>query len=257
VAKKKAVKNDAASVRAYGLVPVQTGGQAEAAKQEADIVARAFNSLPEVIRDDEVSTAYADFMVKLTAAKKSVDAKRRSITRHMDQAKKIVMDLFKPYADRFQGYREACDERILDYQDFLERKAEEERRKEEERERKRLARLAAAEEKKLKAAKDVEAKAKIKAAYRGKVQQVQAETTAKLEMIEEEPPEAPGVQFRTQLVIELKDINKVPEQFIERRLLEGTLRDYVLACEAATGELPKVGGVEIYRKSTTAVTGKA
>jgi len=105
-------------------------------KQEIEVMNQETNGLVEkaieisskIITSEDYKQA-SEFQAKLKEWEKQVVSKRRSITVPIDNAKSVVMDMFKPITDAIEKAKSMVDRSRLDYEQKkeLERMAEENR----------------------------------------------------------------------------------------------------------------------------------
>lgn len=241
--------------RSDALVPVNAGSQREAAQAEIKALQKSI-TFPSIVASDADNQSVADTLRKVATAKKNIEAKRRSVTRLLDAAKKGIMEWFAPMVAQCDNWRKEGDALMFDWRHELARRAEEARRVEEKREEKRLAALRRNEEKKLEEARSREAKNAVREAYREKRHEVQAEQQARREGIVTERPKAAGISIKKTWKFELEDsVHAVPEEYWIVALNKDRVMEEIKAQVAAGRSEPKIRGLRIWQDEGSAVGG--
>lgn len=235
-----------------------TPSNAHQAKKNAEAQVKALvlvqRSVPATVENQADLDAVVDFTRKIATAKKAIKAQETSVTRLLDAAKKGIKSWFEPMHEKLDLLREEQDEKVLDYEEELERKAEIEREKERKREEKRLAALRRNEEKKLNEAKSREEAARVREAYQEKADAVLSETEAALNQVVEEKPQMSGVSIVKRWDVEVVDWKSVPDEYLIMKL---DTKKALQTCraQAERGQEPKVRGLRFFQVSGTAAKG--
>lgn len=236
------------------LIPVDTEEARKRAEKDLKALIPAANSLPKVINNEAQSQLVSGMMTRVATVKKSVTAEEKSITKLLDAAKKGIKKLFLPMHEELDRIRDECDEKVLDYSDRLEAKAEAERIRERDRENRRLAALERNKQRKIDEAKSKEEAARIKAAYRDKAGAVRDESSAVLNQIVEEKPQMHGASIVKRWQVEVTEWAEVPEEFIIMRLDEKRALEFCRQ-QAESGKVPSLPGMRFFQKKGTAARG--
>lgn len=186
-------------------------------------------TLPAQIRRPHEQDVAVNLLRQVAAAKKSVEAERKKVTKHLDAAKKAVMSLFKPMIERLDGMREHLEGKLNEYSDWQVEEAEKERekiRKEEEAKQRRAARAA---EKKLALADSREERREIKQKLDARLAVQQATMDSRLGEVDDRPDAEEGVAVIQDIEIISVKLEEMPESvngyaLWERVLLTGNLK---------------------------------
>jgi DNA-binding helix-hairpin-helix protein with protein kinase domain len=229
--------------------------QGEAALAELRSV-EASITFPTQIKSDKEYADVGHALVIVQTTKKNIESKRRSVTRHIDAAKKEVMAQYAPMLTKLDGLRSRGDELMADWREEKRQIAAEARRREEEREQKRLARLAANEEKKLKEAKGRKAREAIKESYDEKRELVSAEQEARRSAIVAGTPKTAGVSVAK--VWNYKQVlpwEAIALEFLNISLNRETIMKEIKLQLEAGRKTPSIRGLEIWQEESSRVKG--
>jgi signal transduction histidine kinase len=167
--------------------------------------------LPTSVRTVSDQQLVVDILRQVASANKTVEAKRKSVTTHLDAAKKALNKLFKPLQEHLANIREDLEGKLNEYRDWQELMAEVEReklRKKAETQRKRTETLAA---KKLQQASTPQEARRIKQAANAKLATQEAILEAKVSAVDDIPDAEEGVAVIEDYEITDLDISQVPE----------------------------------------------
>lgn len=159
--------------------------------------------------------AGAEVLKTIKGLASDVEAQRKKITAPLDQAKKEVMDLFRPFTNALTDAEGKIKRRLIGWKSEQDRIAREEQRKADERARKERERL------------EVQARA---AAEAGRAER--AETLRqRAEVVVSAPPttvapKVSGISERTAWKFEIVDASKVPDKYktIDEKKIGGVVR---------------------------------
>jgi hypothetical protein len=172
---------------------------------------------------------------RIKGAMKRMEELRTAITRPMDAAKRAVMDLFGPPAERLATAERSIKSAMVTYQNEIERQAREERLIAEREAREQQERLEAAAS---------------RAAERGEMEtadalQSQAATVQPV-AVTRETPKIAGINFRDAWKFEITDPAAIPREYL--LVDESKIRKIVQAMKADT----KIPGVRVYSEKQPA-----
>lgn len=190
----------------------------------------------------ELETAAA-VRVEIKEISKKLDATRKGITVHLDNAKKAVMDLFRPASEKLEAAEKNVNSAILNYtaeQERIRRENEEKLRRQ----------AAVEEEKKRKALQERadKAEAKGKADKAAELRQQAEEVHVEAPVIASNVDKVEGLSFREDWKAKVISINAVPREY----LVVDESRLNALA-RATKGSLV-IPGVEFYSVKTPITT---
>lgn len=203
-------------------------------------VAKQVESLAEQVDSFEVATAEhyasgAEVLKTIKGLSKDVEEQRKKITQPLDQAKKQVMDLFRPLTDTLTGAERTIKQRLVKWSSEQERIRREEQRKADEKARKERERL----EKQAEAARQ-----------KGREDRAQTlEDRAISTVAAPPPPAAPqvaGIQTRSLWRFRITDPTKVPDKYkiVDEKKIGGVVR-------ALKGDT-EIPGVEVWEEQSMA-----
>lgn len=203
-------------------------------------VAKEVSALTQQVESFEVTDADsyeqgAEVLRTIKSLHKKAEEQRKSITSPLDQAKKQVMDLFRPFTDSLTGAERTLKRRMVAWKSEQDRIAREEARKAEEKARKERQRL------------EREAK---KAEEAGRVER--ADTLRERSEVVTAAPPAPaapkvsGISERKVWKFEVTDPSKVPDEYktVDERKIGGVVR-------ALKGDT-NIPGVRVWEESSLA-----
>ncbi len=93
-------------------------------KQQIELMASEGNGI--VICDNQSYSYAGEFLKRIKQVQKQVDDTRKGMTRPMDEAKKKVMELFKPIESRINDMEASVKTSLLQYQTIVDRRIREE-----------------------------------------------------------------------------------------------------------------------------------
>lgn len=203
-------------------------------------VAKQVESLAESVETFECKDAAtyeggADVLKTIKGLHREVEGQRKAITQPLNDAKKQVMDLFRPLTDTLSQAERTIKQRLVAWKSEQDRIAREEQRKAEakaQRERERLQKQAD------------------EAAAKGREDRAQTlQDRAASTVAAPPPPAAPkvsGVQTRTVWRFRVVDASKVPDKYkvVDEKKIGGVVR-------ALKGDT-EIPGVEVWEESTMA-----
>jgi hypothetical protein len=184
-----------------------------------------------VITDNASYEVAGEFLKRVKSAQKQVDDTRKGMTRPIDEAKKKIMDLFRPIENRTAEIEASLKKSMLDYQIIQQKRlaAElDEKRKQDEAEREQ-------------AAKD--------AAFFGEAEPDPfAEVpVASVPAIVNVPPVVSGVSTRTAWTYEITDESLIPREFL-------SVDESKIRADIALGKRD-IAGVKIFQKTIISARG--
>lgn len=204
-------------------------------------VANEVNSLTTRVASFEVASAEsyesgAELLKTIKSLSKQVDDQRKKITQPLDQAKKQVMDLFRPFTDSLGSAESSLKRRMIAWKSEQDRIAREAERKAEEkarRERERLEAEAAKAEEKGRSG-------------RADILRDRAASTVAAPVIRSEAPKVTGIATRKVWRFRIVDAAKVPDQYkvIDEKKIGGVVR-------ALKGDT-SIPGVEVWEEDSMA-----
>ena len=203
-------------------------------------VAKEISTLTHQVDTFEVGNADdfehgAGILMTIKALSKDVESQRKKITQPLDQAKREVMDLFRPLTDSLLNAERKVKRRLVTWKSEQDRIAREEQRKAEQRARKERERLQ-------KQADEAEEKGR---GERAEILRDRAATT-----VAAAPPTAApkvaGISTRPVWKFEVIDASKVPDQYktVDEKKIGGVVR-------ALKGDTD-IPGVRVWEESTMA-----
>jgi len=203
-------------------------------------VAKQVESLAEQVDTFEVTTAEhyesgAEVLKTIKGLAKEVEDQRKKITSPLDQAKRQVMDLFRPLTESLAGAERKLKQRLVAWSSEQDRIRREEQRKAEEKARRERERLTKQAE---------------EARQKGREDRAQTlEDRAVSTVAAPPPPAAPkvaGVQTRTVWRFRITDPAKVPDKYkiVDEKRIGGVVR-------ALKGDT-EIPGIEVWEESTMA-----
>ena len=203
-------------------------------------VAREVDSMSERAENFAVANATdyeagAEFLKTIKSLSNDVEAQRKKITQPLDQAKKQVMDLFRPLSTALSSAESTIKRRLVAWQSEQDRIAREERRKAEERSRRERERLE-------KQAQDAEEKGRTE---RADILRDRAASTVVVSAAPE-TPKVSGLSTRSVWKFEVVDASKVPDEYkvVDEKKVGGVVR-------ALKGDA-NIPGVRIWEEQTLA-----
>lgn len=198
------------------VLETDRGDAYAAAKQTVDSLPSL--RLPAVVRKPEQQSLVVDMLRQVATAKSLVETKRKSVTKHLDAAKKSVMGLFRPMLKHLDDIRVDQEKKLDEYSDwqFDQQEAERERiRKAAEAQRRRADTIA---RKALEAAESRAKRKEIQAKLAAKVAVRQAVLEDQLAEVETAPVAEEGVAVIEDVEVEIIDRTLVPEIWVDNVL---------------------------------------
>ena len=199
------------------------------------------------IRTDDAFQEGSDARRVVVTTKKDVMKRRKSITTHMDAAKRGVMALFRPMETECDEALELIDEKLSGYEEWKHEQAEKLRLIEEKREEKRLETLRRNERKKLMEAESRAERLAIKQTYGLKRDVVADEAAAAQAMVDDSPPQAEGTSVRKLWDFQIENINLVPREYQIIDVSREKVLDY---CRNVKN--PQIRGLKLFQKPSRA-----
>ena len=166
--------------------------------------------LPIIVRDAENQSLVVDMLRQVTGADKAVVAKQKSVTVHLDAAKKVFVKLFEPLKTHLRELRSDLEGTLDEYRDWQAEEAEKERealRKKAEVARRRAEKTA---EKNMYAAASRQMRSDIKRRLDAKLEVQAAILDSRLEEIDGTPDAEEGVAVIQDVEITDLDLDVVP-----------------------------------------------
>lgn len=151
-----------------------------------------------------------DTLRRAATAKKSIEGKRKGVTKHLDAAKKAINTLFAPMLDSLVEYRVGLEAKLDEYDDWKYEQQEAERlaiQKKSDAARKRAQKTA---DDKLCAARTREMRKDIKRALDAKLETQQAVTETRLADVDDTPDAAEGVARIDDVEVTIVNAKLVP-----------------------------------------------
>lgn len=214
---------------------------------QATIVRQAQSALSMVdsfeISDSVTFELAADELKAIKKRASDLEAKRKSITKPLDDAKKAVMELFRGPVDVLARAEKLLKSKMLDYQREEQRKVDEARA---------LAEKAAEEERKRQLAEAEKLRQEGKAGEAA-VKEQMAETVVAVPSVNTEATKVAGVSTRKTVDFEVTDLHALVKHVAENPDLLGLLKEdttKVRAYVRGLGMSCKLPGVRVFEKQT-------
>ena len=169
--------------------------------------------LPEKFRKTEHFDVANSFMRQIATARKVTESKRKSVTKHLDAAKKAINLLFKPLTDHLDSEREALEEKLDEYEEWQMEEAEKEREKLRKQADAKLKRAKAAAAKKLEKADGRAERKQIKSKLQSVVDVTVATLDSRLDSVDDMPDVAEGVSRIEDVEVTIVRPEDVPETY--------------------------------------------
>ena len=172
--------------------------------------------LPKQIRTVAVFEQTNDSLREVATVKKLVEAKRKSVTKHLDAAKKAINTLFKPMLNSLAAYRTDAEEVLDEYDEWQALEAVRERETLERKADVARMRTKKAADAKLYAASTREMRQEIKRKLAAKLETQEAVLETRLADVDDTPDAAEGVARIEDIEVLVLDGGVVPETFEHR-----------------------------------------